>query len=400
MRHTGLKRTLAITLFCALLWLSSCSPQAQPISTFEGKLLLHRVSGEKENGEQQRTIYEFGAGSTAPRELLVLPLIPGVPVHDVSVSSDQRLAFLPPQTLLDLHTLEIRDISLPPDIREGYPASHAAFSPDGRFLAYIALAGTEEATRRALHLVDLTTDRLSEIHSQPCAPYGYAPTTLTEACGDISHPFWLDAETIAFFHYSGTMPDKITFGADELNSNAVTVMTVAGDTLQTFTTSLQPCYHDLRRSDAVLAERGATIFVEDTSNRNPCFPPAWLAAADLRQGVFETHRIGPGPFYPSPDGRALLIGGEPRQPLNTWQWRLIDLQSGKTTRLATNYELHYLSRCVWSPDESQVACLAREPRWGDMVLLIVPLSSEASSMTVLRWDGEEGELWDLLAWMP
>ena len=360
MPHTGPKRIFAITLFCALLWLSSCSPQAQPLSTFEGRLLLYRVSGEKENGKELRIIYEFRAGSAAPQELLVLPLIPGGPVRDVSVSSDQRLAFLPPQTLLDLHTWEIRDISLPQDIRQGYPASNVAFSPDGRFLAYIALVGTEEATRRALYLVDLTTDRLSEMHSQPCAPYGDAGVTITETCGDINHPFWLDTETIAFFHYSGTMPKRITFGADELNSNAVTVMTVTGDTLQTFSTSLQPCYYSLRGSDAVLAERGATVFVEDASNRNPCFPPAWLDAADLRQGVFETHQIGPGPFYPSPDGRTLLVGGDPRQPLDTWQWRLEDLQSGKTTRLATDYELHYLVRCVWSLDESQVACLAYE----------------------------------------
>ena len=112
----------------------------------------------------------------------------------------------------------------------------------------------------------------------------------------IGHPFWLDAETIAFFHYSGPLPDKITFGADELNANAVTVMTVTGDALQTFSTSLQPCYHSLRRSDAVLAERGAAIFVEDASNRNPCYPPARLDAADLRRGVFETHPIGPGPY--------------------------------------------------------------------------------------------------------
>jgi hypothetical protein len=398
MEQADLKRSFAITLFCALLWLSSCSPKAEPISSFEGKLLLHRVSGENEGGETRRVIYELAPGSTAPQERLVLPVGPDVPMGDVSVSADQTLAFFPPQTLLELDTGEMRDIPLPQDIREGYPVSNAAFSPDGRFLAYIARVGTEKATRKALCLVDLTADRLTEIHSQPCATYGVGSASITEACGDISHPYWLDAKEIALFHYSGPLPERINLGADELNSNTVTVMTVAGDTLRTFNTSLQTC--SLWRSEAVLTERGATILVEDPSNRNPCFPPAWLAAADLRQGVFETHPIGPGPFYPSPDGRTLLVGGDPRQPLNTWQWRLVDVQSGKTTRLATHYELHYLARCVWSPDQSQVACLAREPKRGDMVLLIVPLSSQASSMTVLRWDGEEGESWDLLAWIP
>jgi hypothetical protein len=93
-------------------------------------------------------------------------------------------------------------------------------------------------------------------------------------------------------------------------------------------------------------------------------------------------------FSLSPDGQTLLQVGDP--------WRLVELRTGETTLLGTDYALEWLDRCVWAPDRSAAACVGSRRAGGNRLLLIVPFSGEGAQVA-LRWGRVN---WTLLAWLP
>jgi hypothetical protein len=98
----------------------------------------------------------------------------------------------------------------------------------------------------------------------------------------------------------------------------------------------------------------------------------------------------------SPNGQYELSTGNP--------WKLTEVRTGTEQPLGTTHALDRADYCVWSPDETSIACQGFEPeKFGGCrfsVMLIAPASGAAEKI-LFRSEQPVWENWgNLLVWQP
>jgi hypothetical protein len=336
---------------------------------FEGSLLLLR---QERTGEDTYAIalYELREGWDEPREMTSSDLDFSPVSGEVIVISPERshLVFAP-NFLLDIESG--RTELLPaPDIREsdsGYKIESAAFSPDNQRLAYAVGIGPRSYI---LVVIDLDTMEPTVIHRGRCREY-----TLGTYCEGVYSPSWLDNETLIFVHHEG-LPGSFETGSKDnpVVINHVTIMKIDGEVILSRETDPDE-YH----------------CVGNWAFRGKVLADAWFETAKLKEGVFDAHEFEHAPYAwlasVSEDGRTIITLGDAH-------WWLVDLKTGQETALGTGDELgNTLVDCLWSPDESSIACLGHTEN--QETLLLIPLSPDPGQALLLEDDGVN---WKLFEW--
>jgi hypothetical protein len=235
-----------------------------------------------------------------------------------------------------------------------------------------------------LYVYDIATEQATRLYEGRCATY----LGDQRICGMVDRPFWIDDDTLMFAHYGDSMPSPVRSDLANIRPNRLTVMDVDGSTLQEFETEDLLYYCQVYE---ILApqQSGPTLLVHDSERTRCGAPTAWLDTDELLESQLRLNPLPDGGMFSlSPDGQTLLQVGDP--------WRLVELRTGETTLLGTDYALEWLDRCVWAPDRSAAACVGSRRAGGNRLLLIVPFSGEGAQVA-LRWGRVN---WTLLAWLP
>jgi hypothetical protein len=329
---------------------TSPTPEPAPKLPFEGSLLLLR---QERTGEDiyATALYELEEGWGEPREAIApdfdfSPVTGGV----IAISPERSHLVFAPNVLLDIESG--RTELLPaPNIREsesGYNIQSATFSPDNQHLAYAVGIGPRSYI---LVMVDLDTMQPTVIHRGGCREY-----TLGTYCEGVYSPSWLDNETLIFVHHEG-LPGSFETGSKDnpVVINHFTIMKIDGEVI-------------LSRE----ADPDEYHCVGNRAFRGKVLADAWFETAKLKEGVFDAHEFEHAPYAwlasVSEDGRYIITLGDAH-------WWFVDLQMGQETALGTGDELgNTLVDCLWSPDESSIACLGHTEN--QETLLLIPLSPD------------------------
>jgi hypothetical protein len=347
---------------------TSPTPEPTPRLPFEGSLWLLR---QERTGEETYTtaLYELQDGWGGPREAIATaldfsPVTGGV----IAISPERSHLVFAPNVLLDIESGQT-ELLPAPDIREsesGPNIQGAEFSPDNQHLAYAVGIGSRSYI---LVVVDLDTMQSTVIHRGGCREY-----TLGTYCEGVYSPSWIDNETLIFVHHEG-LPGSFETGSKDnpVVINHVTIMTLKGEVI-------------LSRE----ADPDEYHCVGDRVFRGEVLADAWFETARLKEGVFEAHEFEHAPYAwlasVSEDGRNIITLGDDH-------WWLIDLQTGQETALGVGDELGEIMDCLWSPDESSIACLGYTEN--QEALLLIPISQEPGQALYIE---EEGVHWKLFEW--
>ena len=334
-----------------------------PAVEFTGRLLLERRL--KKGGRLESAgLYEIGSGGGAAE-----PVAGPRPAEPSAVSPDGRFAVLA-RTLQDRESGDARP--LPMDDAHQDPAATvaAAFSPDGTHLAY-AVRSKKDVP--ALFLLDLAAYEVRVVHEGACERY-----SAKRICTFLGDPVWAGDDALLYTVNDRDLPLYFESGSDNdpVLPSRMNLITRQGRTILTLARPEQAIPWNLRRA-------GDTIFFTRLADEG-----FWLDAGELAGGAFQPHALPYGVLVNdlSPDGRHALLPGQP--------WRLVEVRTGRETRLGTsaNYPLTGFMGCLWSEVQPIVACVTYTS------LLVVPLS-DAPGGEILKWD-PEAEVWELAAWRP
>jgi hypothetical protein len=243
-----------------------------------------------------------------------------------------------------------------------------SFSTDGNYLAYTVFGS-------GLYVLNVDSKDAELVQAVRCGEYEEIISvsgTGHTVCTGLTGATWLDPDTFFFKYFDGPLPPSFTPGGenDPGNVNRMTVMTCEGQEILTM---------EAPESRLAPWSEGVQVMPGEL----------WVDPEDLAQGIYEPEVLPESALGGnlSPDGRYVLLPGDP--------WRLLEWRTGRETTLGTRQKPDILSACLWSPDQTYVACTGTFfPKEG---LLIVPLSKEAGGI-VFQWNAEEE--WRLLAWMP
>jgi len=349
------------------------------------------VNKEKErNGKRTWSgIYELQEGWSEPRKVAD----PGFDTSAITdnitaISPDSRYLVFEPHFLLDTATGEITSLPVPGvvDANPDYSVL-GVFSPDGHRLAYLLHRPD------AVFVMELGSNEAKLLHRSACAEY-YGGGQVCEA---LDTPSWLDSNTLVFAHHDG-LPGSYTVGSenDPRVYDHIIVMTWRGDVILSTESPHRYRYRAI----------GETVFRFHRGG----FVDAWLDGVDLLNGIYEPHgfcgptepcTLDPMLAIPSPDGHQILVQDDA-------QWHLIEVQTGRKTIAGTlkmswrcidplnPFSTH---ECLWSPDETRVACLASDAEIHQYKLVVIPLSNEPGGV-VLAEDYDSINQWRLLSWLP
>jgi hypothetical protein len=209
-----------------------------------------------------------------------------------------------------------------------------------------------------------------------------------EQCEGLGDPTWIDADTLVFAHREG-LPGIYTVGSDNDPRcyNHITVANYQGDVLLSAESP----------SGARYRAFGETVFRLNTL----VSMDAWLDASDLRGGIYEPHLFSELIDFVyqlevssvSPDGRYILANDRPR-------WRLVEVRTGRDRPLGTPHTDGGVGRCMWSPDQTTVACITSARPYGPENFLVIPVSPEPGEIVFPDERQETIESWKFLDWRP
>jgi hypothetical protein len=363
------------------------APTERPGTQLNGGLLLQRLQPAGK-GRHKVAIYELRQGWSEPRKATDPGLATSAVTDEIlAVSPNRRYLVFAPHHLLDTQTGRSSLLQTPgiTDVDPNYRIYRAAFSPDGRRLAY-GLAHPSYG----LFVLDLPANQAVLVYRSECAEYLGG-----RVCEERGNPSWIDSSTLIFAHHKG-LAFSYKYGSEDDPSslNHVSVMTNRG---QTILSKASPVNEDYR---AV----GGTVF---RHFKDGMIASAWLDGAALRMGKLQPHEFPgwsdfSGPAVPtvSPDGRRILWIGDSRDN----RWRLIDVRRGRETILGTQYVPYLYGHpntfdegCLWSPDQTTVACLFQDESEQESLILI-PLSEEGNE--IIFTEKQHGRHWKLLNWRP
>jgi WD40 repeat protein len=366
------RRLFTFSVLAVVLLALSCG--CKPSLT--GKLLLQRVGTDSEGQSISLGLFELQGGWREPRELTD----PGfdqsaITGTIIAVSPDQRYIVFRPHFMLDTENGTTAPIPDTVGTSLVYQIGAAAFSPDGRYLAYIA--------DRVLSVMELTSNTARQIYQSKCTEYIYGGFQ----CSYLGDPSWIDSNTLVFAHRKG-LPFTFVQGSEEdpNTPNHITVMTYQGDVILS---AESPAYRDYRAIGNVVLRYYNKEWVD-----------AWLDGTDLGNGVYQPHnlcgstdscsRLG-SLETASRDGRYILSSDDS-------QWRIIEVRTGHETDLGTRHQpsCSYFTKCLWSPDETQLACLDWDACNVRQTLYLIPLSKESGRILYT----EEHHNWEIFDWRP
>jgi hypothetical protein len=361
-------------------------PTSAPVPTppsFVGTLLMQKAGGPPGSPR----LYELQGAWNEPRPI-ANPAFDAAVITDstVAVSPDWRLFVFQPYRLLDSKTDQVSPLTVPPPYRIGSESrlGSAAFSPDGRWLAYI-LQSVHEPDVSHLFVLDLASGRSTWLAGNRCAQYNAG-----RVCTTFGPPSWMDSETLVFTDRD-LLPSSFEAFGDEKDPHEPNRLTVISHSGFEHMVSKIPIG---KRYRAV----GGTVFQYDG------YPPvaeAWFDGNDLRNQRYTAHEFsGSSEFCPetlyaatvSPDARYILGYAE-------GHWGLYEVRTGQCTILGTPWTRGSpLGDCVWSPDLTSLACILGSEGSKEASLLVIPLSDEPGG--VVYTYSKITEYWELLGWGP
>ena len=393
-------RLFILTFICAgtLTGCSSTTPFEKV--AFPGRLLVSYNNGNTHHEQ----VYEIAQGNkdSLMWETQITGSAPGF--HELTVSPGQSYAFDQGHlvSIADGHFLNANNPLM------GYQQTFA-FSPDDKYVAY---ASVDEGMRvqeiPSMKIIQLTNPKC-QIYSNIGAAGG------TSACLWMGSAIWLDGQTLLFPNDQGLFandfqfPKTLTTGSGGYvtvwagdKGNEVSLVDLSGKVRHV---SNDPNFVSFLKNNQFLESGNILLSQRDD---------VWVSKQDLKQGIFNPHKI------PAPAGNA-DISIRVLSPKGRYYLRfpsdMVDLETGKTIDLQISKHFNSKgakytyngesveipSNCVWHGDEQQAVCgfvLYRAK--GDSlqpVSILVFLSTNGAAPVFTELSSPSTDI-SLEAWLP
>jgi hypothetical protein len=351
-----------------------------------GKLILQRLGTNSKGEYTSSGLFELQGGWSEPRKLTD----PGfdqsaITGKIIAVSADQRYIVFGPHFLLNTETGTTAPVPYTDKTSLDYGVRAAAFSPDRHYLAYTVYPNY------TLMVMELISNTVGQIYQSSCAEYQLGGVRCTE----LGDPSWIDSNTLIFAHRQGLSFSFQLGSNDDPNTlNHITVMTKQGDVILS---AESPPNDDYRAIGDVVFRYYNGEYVD-----------AWLDKKDLSNGVYQPHSLCGSDEACDIRGRLSTVSRDGRHILSSDEFpsRMIEVRTGHTTDFGTRYvsECGRITSCLWSPDETQLACLELDFLYAGKdackeqdKLLLIPLSKDLGGIV---FTGEEHIRWGLFDWQP
>jgi hypothetical protein len=362
-----------VVLIVPIALLSAWINSPKPAPTMDVALARTLVLWEPSQG-----LFDLSPGSASPIPATDPPFDARLVTGRISGHTpDWHYLVFQPHYLLDTRTSRVTALE-----HSGDTLYRGVFSADEAFLAY--------SDGMDVWLRDLSTDQTTELIGPYCQEYYNAPT----ACADIGEVGWLPGDVLMISHHE----DEGTAGPVG-PVNHVEVVRSDGSLIGDWPSPWDANYRIL--PNVVLRE---AYYDRDTGEYKPA---ASLVPADLARGVYEPRDISPTSASGEWRKASLQIGDMPISPsghLMIWigyqasTAQIFDPTTGKLVA-SIGGSVPHAADCLWSVDESQVACQTAGAGASGSVWLLPISGGHTAGRLISNPPTESSEWgWELVAW--